>query len=96
MARYRLAIAATDDLVRIFIEGLTIFGLDQANHYHDGLSATFEFLSAYPRAARLREEIEPPIRAYPYKSHLILYELDDDQVVILRIRHRREDWASQE
>jgi len=75
------------------LEGLTSFGLVQADKYHSGLSATFEFLAEYPRAARLREEISPPVRAYPYKSHLVIYELEgNDAVVILRVRHGREDW----
>lgn len=92
---WRLTRAAVDDIAGIFVEGLALFGLEQADKYHDGLAAAFDFLADYPRAARLRDEISPPVRAYPYKSHLILYELEDgDAVVILRVRHGREDWLS--
>jgi toxin ParE1/3/4 len=53
----------------------------------------FEFLADFPRAARLRAEINPPVRAYRYQSHMILYDLDDDDIVIvLRVRHGHEDW----
>jgi toxin ParE1/3/4 len=90
---YRLTQAASDDIAAIFIEGLMLIGLAQADKYHDGMTAAFEFLADYPRAARLREEIDPPVRAYNYKSHLIVYDLgDDDAVIILRIRHGHEDW----
>jgi toxin ParE1/3/4 len=90
---YQLTQAAADDIQSIFIEGLTLFGLAQADKYHDGLTATFEFLADFPRSARLREEIRPPVRAYRYKSHMILYDLGpDDAVVILNICHGREDW----
>lgn len=92
---YRLSPAAVDDIAQILLTGLELFGLDQANAYHAGLEATFEFLTAYPRAARLRHEIDPPIRAYPYRSHLIVYEIGaDDIVIVLRVRHGREEWQS--
>lgn len=97
MARYRLTQAASDDIARIFTEGLVLFGLAQTDRYHDGLTATFEFLANYPRAARLREEINPPVRAHRYRSHMIIYELaPDDAVVILRVRHGHEDWLPQD
>lgn len=95
MAGYRLTREAADDVAEIYIEGLGLFGLSQADAYHDGMAEAFEFLADYPRAARLREEMKPAVRAYPYKRHLIVYELeDDDSVLILRIRHAREDWQS--
>jgi toxin ParE1/3/4 len=93
MAGYRLTRAAADDIAAIFVEGLTLFGLDQADRYHDGLERAFGFLANYPRAARARQEINPPVRAYPYKSHIIVYEVVEDGIVlILRVRHGREDW----
>ncbi|MEG3179945.1 type II toxin-antitoxin system RelE/ParE family toxin [Sphingomonas sp. LT1P40] len=95
MAKWRLARTAADDLVDIYLNGLGRFGLSQADHYHGGLESTFEFLAQYPRAARLREEITPPVRAHRYKAHLIVYEIDvEDTVFILRIRHAREDWTN--
>lgn len=72
-----------------------MFGLAQADRYHEGLSETFEFLMRFPRAAREREEISPPVRAHPFKTHIIIYEVDTgDIVTILRVRHAREDWIS--
>lgn len=93
MPGYRLTQAAVNNIQDIFIEGLALFGLAQADKYHDGLTIAFEFLADFPRAARLREEIQPPVRAYRYKSHMILYDLGaDDAVIILTVRHGREDW----
>ncbi|MCC4234099.1 type II toxin-antitoxin system RelE/ParE family toxin [Sphingobium soli] len=95
MPRFRLTRAAVDDLKAIFLEGIEQFGLPQADAYHEGLSAIFAFLADYPHAARLREEISPPVRVHPYKAHLVIYEVDDDdEVIILRVRHGREDWIS--
>lgn len=95
MPRFRLTRAAVDDLTAIFLEGIEQFGLPQAGTYHEGLSAIFAFLADYPNAARLREEISPPVRVHPYKAHLVIYEVhEDDEVIILRVRHGREDWIS--
>ena len=95
MPAYRLTQAASDDLVEIYVHGFALFGQAQADTYHEGLAATFAFLAEYPRAARVRDEITPPVRAHPHRSHLIVYELDaEDSVVILRVRHGREDWMS--
>lgn len=93
MAGFRLTRAAADDLVRIYLEGLALFGPAQADRYHDGPAAAFAFLAEYPLAARLRDEIAPPVRVHRYQSHLIVYEVaEDDVVLILRVRHGREDW----
>lgn len=79
----------------IFLDGLERFGLRQADDYHERLAATFTFLADYPRAAREREEIDPPVRVHPCKAHLVLYEIEPDgRVLILRIRHGREDWLT--
>ena len=96
MPSYQLTRAASDDLVAVYLYGLERFGPAQADGYHDGLEATLNFLVEYPRAAREREEIRSPVRIYPYKAHLIVYELGpNDNVLILRVRHAREDWLSE-
>lgn len=95
MPRFRLTRVAADDLTAIFLEGIEQFGLPQADAYHEGLSAIFGFLADYPHAARLREEISPPVRVHPYKAHLVVYDVgDENEVIILRVRHGREDWIS--
>lgn len=95
MARWRLTRAAADDLVAIYRHGLAQFGADQADRYHDQLADTFAFLAKYPGAARERFEITPPVRIHRHKAHLIVYETVHGGVLILRIRHGREDWADE-
>lgn len=96
MSTYRLSRAANDDISHIFFEGLRLFGAAQANRYHDGLIATFEFLAEHPRAARLREETDAPYRAWNYNVHVIIYDLDegDGSITIVRVRHAKEDWLT--
>lgn len=91
---YRLTRAAADDMVMIYLSGVDMFGPAQAERYSDGLEAAFRFLADYPQAARLRAEMVRPVRAYPYKSHLIIYRADNNGVLIIRIRHAHEDWMA--
>ncbi|MEH3104044.1 MAG: type II toxin-antitoxin system RelE/ParE family toxin [Sphingomonas phyllosphaerae] len=92
LARFTLRRRATLDLEAIYLRGVEQFGNEQAERYAAGFWQTIDFLSRFPRAARLREEVDPPVRAYPYRAHLIVYDVDEDGIVILRIRHAREDW----
>lgn len=94
MGIYRLSRKAEEDILGIFVTGVREFGITQAEHYHAGLETAFAFLADYPRAARERTEIDPPVRAHPRGAHMIIYELDGEDVVILRVRHSREDWTS--
>jgi len=90
---YKLSARAGDDIFNIYLEGVRLFGVEQAEKYYAGLERAFEFLSYNPKAARERLEISPPVRVHPYRSHIIVYLVDnEDDVLILRIRHGREDW----
>ena len=93
--RYRLSRNAEDDLIAIYRTGAQAFGISQAESYFAGLEEAFAFLAAYPRAARERLEIDPPVRAHPHKSHLIVYIIEETDILVLRIRHAREDWDRQ-
>jgi toxin ParE1/3/4 len=94
MARYRLSQRADSDVGDIYLASALTFGLAQADRYKAGLEAVFEFLADNPRAARERSEVDPPVRVHPYGSHIVIYALDEVGVLVLRIRHGREDWTN--
>jgi len=85
---------AKGDISRAYISGAEQFGIRQAEAYAEGLNDTFKFLTNFPRAARYRLELRPPVYAYPYKAHIIVYDIGDTAITILRVRHAREDWVS--
>ena len=92
---YTFSRKAEDDLIEIYIEGVSRFGEDQADQYHRMIEAMVELLSENPRIARERLEISPPVRIHPFHSHLIVYMVDDNNdIFIVRIRHGHEDWQS--
>lgn len=94
MSSYRLSKAADADIAAIAEYTIEAFGVEQAIAYRNGLIEAFKFLAEFPRAARERYEIDPPVRAHPYKSHMVVYVIEGDDVLILGVRHGHEDWMS--
>jgi len=93
---FRLTVQAEEDIVGIAEAGLRLFGETQALSYHQQLFEMFELIAANPQMARERHEITPPVRVHPFKAHLIIYILTEpDDVLIVRIRHSREDWMEE-
>jgi toxin ParE1/3/4 len=90
----RLSKAAEADLLAIYIDGIVNFGIGAAEAYHVRIKRSLSFLEAHPEGARLRTEITPAIRVHPVGAHLILYTADAGDVLVIRIRHSREDWQT--
>lgn len=94
---FKLTNAAESDLISIYLAGAETFGNAQADAYHAELGRLFEALADNPRMARERTEFKPPVRIHPHKAHVIIYTIDaGNDVLIIRIRHGREDWLSEE
>jgi len=92
---YRLTNKAADDLIHVYVEGVRLFGVAQAEKYYTELEERFELLAFNPHMARERQELIPPVRINPFISHVIVYQIeDDDDVLIIRVRHGREDWIN--
>ncbi|MGV3578080.1 type II toxin-antitoxin system RelE/ParE family toxin [Brevundimonas sp.] len=94
MSRYWLTKAADADLDIIFWQGLERFGPSRTERYVEELERTFDHLCRFPEAARLRTELTPPVRAYPLEAHVIIYEIENGGIAILRIRSGRENWTA--
>jgi len=90
---YRLSPQATDDLEALYLEGLASFGQRQADKYIASLRHVLDLIAANPHMARIRTEFDGQTRIHPHGSHMIVYEVDDRAVMILRIRHGRENWT---
>ena len=90
---YRLSQEAEIDVEKMVFDGAVLFGPDQVIEYHAKLTSRMQFLAEYPFATRLRNEVRPPVRAYPCEAHIIIYDVDDaGDVLILRVHHARQDW----
>ena len=92
---YRLSHKAVEDITQIYVAGVEMFGVDQAERYHEGLEHTFSFLSDFPFAAADRTELKSLSRVHPYRSHIIIYRLEGPDILTQRVRHGSEDWIRQ-
>lgn len=91
---FKLSVEAEEDIVAIAEQGVRLFGVAQARRYHDDLFGLLDLIAGNPRIARERDEIHPPVRIHPFKAHLVVYRIEDDNsILIIRIRHGHEDWA---
>lgn len=91
---YYLSTKAEMDIRQLFLEGAELFGVQQAEQYHDQLAEIFQLLSDNPLAAPERQELSPPVRIHPYQSHIVVYTIDSQgDVFILRVRHSHENWV---
>jgi toxin ParE1/3/4 len=92
---YRLTSTAEKDILAIYLTGFHLFGEAQADRYHRELQMVFELIAQHPEMARERLEIIPPIRVHPHRAHLVIYRIDLEGVLVLRVRHSHEDWADE-
>ena len=93
--RWRLSGPANRDIIQIYTQGVEHFGFAQVEKHLDELNAVFDRIAVYPQLGRLRHEVAPPARMIPFRSHLIFYDIGEEEILILRIRHGFEDWWSE-
>lgn len=92
---YRTTRQADEDIIAVFVQGATQFGLAQAEQYHNEMAGIFALLAENPQMARLRHEFSPPVRIHPFQAHVIVYIEQDDNILIVRVLHGRQDWERQ-
>ena len=89
---FRLTKKAEQDVIDLYVRGMAEFGVEQAERYHGDLIAAFQLLADNPRIARERVEFTPPVRLHRHAAHMIAYLIRDDEVLIVRVMSRRQDW----
>lgn len=88
----RLRPAAEADLSGIWDYTVQTWSEAQAATYLTGLGQTFERLAEFPEMARARTEFTPPVRIFPYQSHLIIYTAEACVLDVIRVPHSRANW----
>ena len=95
MTRVRLLPKAQEDLADIWRYTLDSWGEDQAFKYTDDLDAAFSRLADQPLIPRERIEFSPPVRIVHHASHLIVYLVDDQGIIVIRVLHENMDVDAQ-
>ena len=84
MANYKLSPAAEEDLIEIYLRGITEWGVSKADEYQDRLIATFNHLAANPNIGR-EVEVRPKLRRHEVIPYIVFYGKEDYGVRIVRI-----------
>ena len=82
---------ARDDYESILIYSESTWGEHQAIVYRDALDRAIDRLALFPRMGRAREDVFPGCRVCRVRQHLLIYRIDADAVVIVRVLHVRQD-----
>ncbi len=83
---------AESDLIDIWIYGHQNWGITQADDYADSLERKFKSLAKLPRKYNLRNELSPPVRICPHISHIIIYTIENDTILVIRVLHKSMDF----
>lgn len=82
---------AEEDIHRLVVDGMRRFGVARSDAYAVGLRDELDLLTDNPYLGRLKLEFGPPVRLWTYRSHVIVYMIENEDVVVLRILHHRQD-----
>jgi len=94
ISEYLLTPQAEKDLEYIWFYSYETWSEHQADQYVEILEDTFVNLSFMPEQARELLEFNPPVRIFPCAKHIIVYRIDAQAIVILRVLGAKQDWIT--
>jgi len=62
-----------------------------ANRLVESITERFVLLGTHPSAGRRRDDLRPGIRSFPVGNYLLLYRIEDEDVLIQRVLHGSRD-----
>jgi toxin ParE1/3/4 len=89
MGEYRLTPKAEADRDWIVEDGLSRWGKRRVEAYVNELQGCFEQLEDFPRLGTSCDDIRQGYRCLPVGEHYVYYRIDDDGVIVVRIRLQR-------
>ena len=92
--QYRVSRRAKADIEAVFREGIVRWGMFRADAYYDDLFDAFSEIVEFPLACRERPDVGAGLHVKVYRSHGIIYELNDGAPTILRVVHGHYDWQN--
>ena len=89
--KVRFTVQAETDIIDLYLYGFRNFGVAQAEKYEKSLRRAFEVISKNPRIAAERMEFSPPVRIHHHGKYYIVYLIEEDHVLIVRILREEVD-----
>lgn len=84
---------ADADLIDCYLYGFSNFGRKQAARYEQDLRHAVKLIADNPRIASERREYTPPVRVHHHAKHYIVYLIEDDHILIVRVLRDEMDLA---
>ena len=94
ISEYLLTPQAKKDLEDIWFYSYQTWSDYKADQYVEILEDTFVNLSFMPEQALELLEFNPPVRIFPCAKHIIVYRIDAQAIVILRVLGAKQDWIT--
>ena len=91
MSLYVFSKEAENDLVEIYRYGFINYGENKADLYIEALKEKCQFIATMPNLCPDRDEFNPPVKIYHHRKHLIIYVIENDDILIIRLLHDRMD-----
>jgi toxin ParE1/3/4 len=91
MSGWKLSRRARKDLAEVWYYSNRQWGPEQADRHIAGLQEACGKLAANPSLGRPLPEVPKEVRQYLYGSHVIVYQMDGEQVYVARILHEAMD-----
>ena len=83
--KVRFTRQADDDIIESYLYGLRTFGQVQAERYEQDLRHVIGLIADHPRMAVERHDYRPPVRIHHHARHYIVYLIEGDHVLVIRI-----------
>lgn len=90
MTRLRISPRASTDLIEIW-NYIADDSIKNADAFIDKLYNTIQMLAENPGSGRLREELAPGIRSFPFGRYIIFYQETRSTTEIVRVLHGARD-----
>jgi toxin ParE1/3/4 len=91
---HRLAPEAEADLHELWFYVASDSSVEIADRLVDSLTARFFLLAAHPRAGRQRDNLLSGMRIFPVGDYVVLYRVEEDDVLIQRVVRGSRDLAA--
>ena len=82
---------AASDLAAIVRHSAEIWGRQQAERYRAQIFDALTNLVRFPSIGQRRDDLAPGLRSHPIGQHVAYYRVTDDQLIVRRLFHRRQD-----
>ncbi len=88
---YKLSEAAASDIEKLLTRSMLDFGLARTETYYQSLTQCLELLDDNPEMGSAMDDIRPGYRCFLHESHAIFYTTREQDILIVRILHKRMD-----